>query len=90
MDAVRKGCPAYDRPMTSTAAEPSLPPADEPLVQANPGALQQLARQCGDALDITEFELTARHVLRADGDLFSAAVLSKPHVSPDLTAARPL
>jgi hypothetical protein len=96
--------------VTSTAAEPSLPPADETLVRAHADVLAQLAGRYGvsnlrfasagrlvghvddshDALDVAEFELAARVLLGAEIGLFSTAVLSKPNVSPDLVAARPL
>lgn len=96
--------------MTSIAAEPSLPPADEILVRAHADALAALASRYGvtglrfaspgrlvgsiddhhDALDAAEFELAARALLGAEISLFSTAVLTKPNVSPDLVAARPL
>lgn len=57
---------------------------------ASPGRLVGRVDHNHDALDVAEFELAARTLLGAEVGLFSRAVLSKPNVSPDLVAARPL
>jgi len=43
-----------------------------------------------DLLDVVAFDLAASELLGATVQLFSDAVLTKPHVSPDLVAAQAL
>jgi hypothetical protein len=43
-----------------------------------------------DALDTADFELEATALLGAEVGLFADRVLTKPNISPDLVAARPL
>lgn len=96
--------------MSSSAVEPTVPPADEATVRvradelralaaqygvsdlrfASPGRLVGRVEEDGDALDTADFEIAARALIRAELGLFPDRVLSKPHVSPDLVAARPL
>lgn len=96
--------------MSTTSAEPDLPPADEALVRAHAGELAELAARHGitqlryaspgrlvgrvagdkDLYDVAGFDADAGDLLGASVMLFSDAVLSKPRVSLDLVAARPL
>lgn len=55
---------------------------------ASPGRLVGHVAEDRDALDTADFEIAARALLGAEVGLFSDRVLGKPHVSPDLIAAR--
>lgn len=57
---------------------------------ASPGRLVGSVAEDRDALDTADFEIAARALLGAEVGLFSDRVLTKPNVSPDLVAARPL
>jgi len=57
---------------------------------ASDGRLVGRVAEARDALDVAEFEVAARQLLEADVGLFSDRVLTKPNVSPDLVASRPL
>ena len=57
---------------------------------ASPGRLVGHVAEDKDALDTADFEIAARSLLGAEIGLFSDRVLGKPHVSPDLLAAKPV
>ncbi len=60
------------------------------LRYASPGRLVGKVADDRDAYDTADFEIAARSLLGAEIGLFADRVLSKPNVSPDLVAARPV
>lgn len=57
---------------------------------ASPGRLLGHVAADRDLMDVAAFEIAAVELLHAQVRLYSDGVLGKPHVSPDLLAARPL
>lgn len=60
------------------------------LRYASPGRLVGRVGDDRDLLDVAEFEAAASDMLQASVMLLSDRVLSHPHVSEDLRAARPV
>lgn len=57
---------------------------------ASPGRLVGHVADDRDLFDVFAFQREAQRLLGADVELFSDAVSSQEHASPDLAAARPL
>ncbi|MGH3097523.1 MAG: hypothetical protein ACRDMV_16190 [Streptosporangiales bacterium] len=60
------------------------------LRYASPGRLLGRVAPDRDLFDVFAFQREASHLLGAEIELFSEAVLNHEHVSPDLAAARKL
>src|SRR5262249_17057191 len=57
---------------------------------AGPGRLVGHVAEDRDFFDVADFQTAASEELQAEVELFSDAVLEKPHSSPDLHTAKPL